>query len=384
MDTMKRLNYRIASGAGDMFDAVTVATTPIAERQWSPGKNGQRPRPQGFQPLATSEEGSPPKGSNSNSSSSLEMNGRIWRRQRLSSRDYLPPPEESIELPDDDDDSFDDEDEFSTNERLLIIAFISFMSFSVTQMYFSVRVAKSEAMQGDSAAMMVDSLTYLFNWMAERRKHTFDDTYATPVDIVDPAKARRIRQRARRKAMLQLEILPPLISVATLLVVTAVVLRKAADVILLDLRRSTDEQATPNVNLMLAFSLINLGLDGLNFFCFAKSSHLFGYDTTDRVPVDSLGVAEPEDHFSRPSIHADHGRVRKKASRDEDDEQEEDDSDEDDDDDSDEHPHANLNMVSYCDCPWIGLLAPIEYNLTPFVILSVRPIPTCLRTPSEV
>jgi Co/Zn/Cd efflux system component len=379
MDTMKRLNYRIAGGAGDMFDAVTVATTPIAERQWSPGKNGQRPRPQGFQPLSTSEEGSPPKGNNNNSSS-LEMNGRIWRRQRLSSRDYLPPPEESIELPDDDE-SFDDEEEFSTNERLLIIAFISFMSFSVTQMYFSVRVAKSEAMQGDSAAMMVDSLTYLFNWMAERRKHTFDDTYETPVDIVDPAKARRIRQRARRKVMLQLEILPPLISVATLLVVTGVVLRKAADVILLDLRRSTDEQATPNVNLMLAFSLINLGLDGLNFFCFAKSSHLFGYDTTDRVPVDSLGAAEPEDHFSRPSIHADHGRVRKKASRDEDDEQEEDDSD---DDDSDEHPHANLNMVSYCDCPRMGCLLLSNPISLIFFILSVRPIPTCLRTPSEV
>uniref|UniRef100_A0A6S8JSI1 Cation efflux protein transmembrane domain-containing protein n=1 Tax=Amphora coffeiformis TaxID=265554 RepID=A0A6S8JSI1_9STRA len=175
-----------------------------------------------------------------------------------------------------------DEDEaYSTNERLLGIAFISFMSFSLTQMYFAFR-AESEAMKGDSAAMIVDSLTYLFNWFAERRKRTFDQYYVEPTALAfTPDRAHLVKQRTKRKVILQYEILPPLLSVSTLVVVTSVVLREALRVIWLDLHRDPTMQSDPNIQLMMMFSCINLGLDGVNFLCFARGGHLFGYDTTE-------------------------------------------------------------------------------------------------------
>ena len=42
-------------------------------------------------------------------------------------------------------------------------AFVSFMTFSILQMTAAI-FAGSEALVGDSAAMMVDALTYLLNW----------------------------------------------------------------------------------------------------------------------------------------------------------------------------------------------------------------------------
>ena len=178
-------------------------------------------------------------------------------------------------------DDEDDDEAYSTNERLLVIAFVSFMSFSITQMYFAFR-AESEAMKGDSAAMIVDSFTYLFNWFAERRKRTFDQYYMEPTALAfTPDRARLVRQRTKRKVVLQYEILPPLLSVSTLVVVTAVVLRDALRVIWLDLHRDPALQSDPNIHLMMMFSMINLCLDGMNFVCFARGGHLFGYDTTE-------------------------------------------------------------------------------------------------------
>ena len=128
--------------------------------------------------------------------------------------------------------------------------------------------------------MMVDSLTYLFNWMAERRKHTFDQYYQEPPGQRTEERSRYLQQRTKRKVILQLEILPPLISVATLLVVTGVVLREALKVIWLDLSRSVGEQSDPNIHLMMTFALVNLGLDLVNVCCFAQARHLFGYETS--------------------------------------------------------------------------------------------------------
>lgn len=198
------------------------------------------------------------------------------------------------------------EEAYATNERLLGIAFISFMSFSLTQMYFAFR-AESEAMKGDSAAMIVDSLTYLFNWFAERRKRTFDQHYVEPLHL-SPARARHVRHRAKRKVILQYEILPPLISVSTLVVVTAVVLRQALRVIRLDMHRNVNLQSDPNLNLMMMFSIVNLGLDGINFLCFARGGHLFGYDTTeeDRARAAAeAGAAAAGEHQHLPGYSSD-------------------------------------------------------------------------------
>lgn len=131
------------------------------------------------------------------------------------------------------------------------------MTFTLCQSVAAV-IAGSEAMMGDSAAMFVDALTYLFNLVAERKKNHFDETWQGTTEQ-DPERARRIRQRAKRKMILTMELIPPLISVTTLIIVTIFVLRKAIRVLILDVHRDVSQQGDPNVNLMLIFSSINLG-----------------------------------------------------------------------------------------------------------------------------
>lgn len=235
--------------------------------------------------------------------------------------------------------------EYSSNEQLLLIAFVSFMSFSSTQLYFAFR-AESEAMKGDSAAMIVDSLTYLFNWIAERRKHTFDRYYKDPPGL-DPERAAKIRQRTKRKVILQLEILPPLVSVAILLVVTGVVFRDAAKVIMLDLHRDAGEQSDPNIDLMMIFSLINLGLDGINFYCFAQASHLYGFLTTEESQSKTtVHAASDGGEFSSP--YSSNGNGNTSSNRLDhwmDDNYDESEDQQQQNHHHHHHEHANLNMV---------------------------------------
>jgi Co/Zn/Cd efflux system component len=154
-------------------------------------------------------------------------------------------------------------------------------------------VAGSEAMMGDSAAMIVDSITYCFNWIAERRKRQFDvepsaSFQYSSSNSLSPAEQDRIHQRAKRKMVLQLEVVPPIISVTTLVAVTVLVTKRAVHVLSLDMHRSRDQQSNPNVGLMLIFSVFNLGLDGLNVFCFARAKHLLGYSTEIEPDADIL------------------------------------------------------------------------------------------------
>lgn len=164
-----------------------------------------------------------------------------------------------------------------SNERLLATAFVTFFSFASLQLVFAF-IAASEAMKGDSAAMMVDSMTYLFNWLAEHRKHHFDWDGATGDSAIDAVRAQKLRERAYRKVVLQMEVLPPLLSVSTLLAVTGVVTHRAVLVLMRGLVPAASRH--PNLHLMMGFSLFNLGLDFLNVFCFARAKHLTGYATT--------------------------------------------------------------------------------------------------------
>jgi len=160
-------------------------------------------------------------------------------------------------------------EDLPSNEKLLGIAFASFMSFSLVQTVFAF-VADSEAMKGDSAAMIVDSVTYLCNWIAEHRKQSFswDDQPDNP----------RQKQRAYRKMILHMELIPPLISVSTLLLVTVIVTYQAIETLA---HPSMDgSSGEPNVHLMMGFSIFNLVLDFFNVFCFARAKHFLGYDTT--------------------------------------------------------------------------------------------------------
>jgi Co/Zn/Cd efflux system component len=167
------------------------------------------------------------------------------------------------------------------------------MSFALIQTV-AAYISGSEALMGDSAAMIVDALTYLFNLLAERKKNRFrQDPHSSPYSLtcIDPERAQRLQQIKFRKETLQLELITPLISVSTLLVVTGFIIHKAMHVLILDLDRDVSEQSDPNVHLMLLFSLLNLILDFVNVSCFAKANHALGYATKDAGGIEGSGEA---------------------------------------------------------------------------------------------
>jgi Co/Zn/Cd efflux system component len=182
-----------------------------------------------------------------------------------------------------------------SNECILGTAFTSFTTFALTQLVFAF-IAGSAAMKGDSAAMIVDAVTYLFNWMAERRKNCFDELYDASKllqqqdveqnngeDPVVLRSAAYIRNRDKRKLTVQLEIVPPLFSILSLVSVTVYIIHKSVTTLILDANRPVSEQAVPNLKIMLTFSSMNLALDILNVTCFARAKHLLGYATVERV-----------------------------------------------------------------------------------------------------
>jgi Co/Zn/Cd efflux system component len=137
------------------------------------------------------------------------------------------------------------------------VAFLSFLLFTLLQFVFA-WAAGSQAMMADCAAMSVDVLTYLFNFFAERIKHS----ELSP----DMPAADGIRHRELRR--LYLELFPPLLSVTTLLVVTIVATYQAAITIMADDKNLGDQ---PDVVIMLVFSGLNLILDMVNVTCFARA-----------------------------------------------------------------------------------------------------------------
>jgi hypothetical protein len=142
----------------------------------------------------------------------------------------------------------------------------------------------AEAMMGDSAAMVVDAFTYLFNLLAERKKATYrrqQHTEALACTATDREAAQNLRLLRYRRYNLQLELIPPLISVSTLLTVTGIILHQAITLLILDSKRDESLQSFPNLHLMIFFSFLNLLLDGLNVFCFAKAKHALGFNIKD-------------------------------------------------------------------------------------------------------
>lgn len=121
--------------------------------------------------------------------------------------------------------------------------------------------------------MMVDVVTYLFNFLAERLKQ--NDVAADvknapgyqPVNGVNVSLPREWRLRR-----LVLELVPPGISVATLVVVTVAATRKAWII----LQEDSYIRQQPNLTMMLVFSILNLFLDVLNVSCFARVDQAVG------------------------------------------------------------------------------------------------------------
>ncbi|GAX14854.1 hypothetical protein FisN_29Lh064 [Fistulifera solaris] len=146
-----------------------------------------------------------------------------------------------------------------SNEYVLNVAFLSFLAFTTLQLFFAV-IAKSHAMMEDCIAMFVDVITYLFNFLAERLKHKVSEG-----NFNDSGSGRLYR--------LYLELIPPFLSVVTLLIVTILGLKTAIKT----LREAPKDQGSqPDITIMLWFSGLNLLLDFLNVTCFARVDQAIG------------------------------------------------------------------------------------------------------------
>ncbi|KAL7493535.1 hypothetical protein ACHAWT_002484 [Skeletonema menzelii] len=165
-----------------------------------------------------------------------------------------------------------------SNVYLLNVAFYSFALFALGQMFVAVLVAKSQAMVGDSSAMVIDSLTYLFNSYAEKIKNK---SLKESVDDNLSAAEKELRRLERTRQRLWLEILPPLCSVMTLIVLTIYIIIDAYNT-LTGPYYEDGENEEPNIGVMFFFSALNLGLDIMNVTCFARAKHAFGFAVIDK------------------------------------------------------------------------------------------------------
>jgi Co/Zn/Cd efflux system component len=146
------------------------------------------------------------------------------------------------------------------------------MGFALVQTGFAI-VARSQSMLADSEAMIVDAMTYLFNLVAERLKNR---PY-TEQELQLPA---RVRDYHRKKLRLYLELVPPLISVTTLLVLTVYVTKDAMNTLMApEMEDSISHEEEPSVKLMLVFSALNLALDIVNVTFFSKLKDGLGFSS---------------------------------------------------------------------------------------------------------
>jgi len=105
--------------------------------------------------------------------------------------------------------------------------------------------------------MYVDVVTYLFNYLAEHLKHGHSG----------------LSSQQLRLRHLYLELVPPTISVTTLVAVTIMALNEAFDTIL---QPPPSKEAQPDLVIMLLFSGLNLVLDVFNVGCFARIDQAVG------------------------------------------------------------------------------------------------------------
>lgn len=161
-----------------------------------------------------------------------------------------------------------------TNEYVLNVAFYSFLGFLLIEAVFAL-IARSESMLADSEAMSVDALTYLFNLGAERYKHR-------PLNATELAMPLAQRQHQRELRRLYLELVPPTISVVTLILVTIATLREALTTLSNEQRDVDHVDDDVSVPIMLLFSAANLLLDVVNVTCFARAGSTFGLDVVRR------------------------------------------------------------------------------------------------------
>lgn len=187
-----------------------------------------------------------------------------------------------------------------SNEYVLNVAFLSFVGFLLVQAVFAL-IANSQAMLADSEAMSVDAVTYLFNLMAERVKtRPFS---ASELEL--PEKQRSYRRELQR---LYLELIPPALSIMTLIAVTIMTLKEAFSTLFGSSPTDSDDDGAVSVPIMLLFSGANLLLDIVNVTCFAQANSIYGLDIikqSSRKQTMELGCSEDAAHECSSLLHSD-------------------------------------------------------------------------------
>jgi Co/Zn/Cd efflux system component len=168
--------------------------------------------------------------------------------------------------------------------------------------------------------MMVDVVTYLFNYLAEQYKHSYRPMSTTTTNTVVSKEQLQQLQQQWQLRCLYLELIPPMISVVTLVVVTMLALRLSIRTLFVvynthhpnndddNVTQSNDrDDHLPNLSIMLWFSGFNLVLDLLNVSCFARVD-FHPTDTTTTTPEQeqqwSMIRTAPEQ--GRPPLPNDH------------------------------------------------------------------------------
>ena len=175
-----------------------------------------------------------------------------------------------------------------TNEYVLNVAFWTFLGFLLLEAVFAI-IAGSQSMLEDAEAMSVDAITYLFNLCAERIKNR-------PYSAKELEMPVALRDYRRERLRLYLELVPPLISVVTLIIVTVLATQDAIEDLTCDI---TDDDCggddDVDVNIMLWFSGANLLLDLVNVGCFARANQAVGisiavqdYTESTRYAVEDM------------------------------------------------------------------------------------------------
>jgi Co/Zn/Cd efflux system component len=207
---------------------------------------------------------------------------------------------------------------FYSDEGLLVLAFITFLTFASIQMIVAVWIAHSHAMIGDSSVMMIDAITYLCNGISERQKQYYRQQYtqqekqqslssSVPIELElysndhqqhntshdgyneSPQTQQQQRQQQQQKELVDvsslasqiklrkyvvlLEIVAPTISVLVLIVVTILITKQAVDTIAdIDSQKRFQHHAgvEPNLYIMLYFTVFNLLLDVINMYFFTR------------------------------------------------------------------------------------------------------------------
>lgn len=174
----------------------------------------------------------------------------------------------------------------TTNQYVLGFAFWSFLGFLLVQAVFAL-IANSQAMMADCEAMVVDALTYLFNMLAEFIKNRPFTKHE--MENMSPT----LRDYKREIRRLYLELLPPLVSVATLLAVTVYTIKDAYNSLFGD--GGDDEEDDVNAFIMLSFSAANLLLDIVNMSCFSNAGlHFLSFDLMRRETASISKTVEEE------------------------------------------------------------------------------------------